>query len=817
MEFVSLQSKIHNIVERMPEKIAIEYGTQKISYFNLECKAMEIARFFQKKIKEQSNVITFLDRSPSLIYSLLGIIQAGMVFVPIEPSFPLNRIKTMLTTVGTRWVISESNYLNKLNQAMIELDYFLNVLLINPLTYGIPEFSHLKIYPLEYPSETNNLKIDFSPKRYAYIYFTSGSTGTPKGVLGRHRSLTHFIDWETKEFGVTKDFKVSQLTIQSFDPFLRDVFLPLCSGATLCIPESQEVILNASKLIQWIEESQITLIHMVPSLFKIMISNIRNENNFQNLKYILLAGELLRGNDIKPFFELFDEKIRLINLYGPTETTLAKFCYWIPKNDQNKPIIPVGKPIDNTEAIILDPHLERCPIGVIGEVYIRTPFISSGYYQDPDSTRKLFIKNPFTENPNDIIYKTGDLGVMLPDGNMIVNGRVDHQVKIRGIRIELGEIENQLLNHADVKEAVVIVSENSKGIKYLMAYIVSHKDIDTTELKEFLLKSLPNYMIPTFVVRIEKMPLNANGKINRGALPVIEDLERNSKDNVAPTNEYEKNLISLWEEIFGTDRKISIKDSFFEIGGNSLYLVKLMGLIEDMYPGKLKAADFFAHPTVEELAKLLQTRVETSVSIKDLCFPLPQNFFKEEIQTVQNELIEFVINDSLYKQLNHLCVEEGISIFSFLLSMYIYLLNDITENNEISVITVPGSSDTMIPVIVDFAKVEDFSELFTTVSQNIEKSQLIFDISNFQENKGLIEKFSVLTAFCNSTHDHHLSLNDFNIIFQFDQQESSISISCHYNAGELRKSKLEELLKKYQGNLNLLAKQYQFEEKSVAK
>jgi amino acid adenylation domain-containing protein len=584
MKIKDLSAQIAEHSRRCPGKTAIRYKDQTISYCQLEKESNKIAIFLSQQAKKVQYIIILLDRSPGLTASILGVLKGGLIFVPIDPVLPGAMIKKILQETRAEWVITSKQYDEVFKEVISQEGA--NVLLIEDI-------------------HDQDGQLDFEPvyNKYCYIYFTSGSTGIPRGVLGRHRSLAHFIQWEINQFGINEHFNVSQFTSPSFDPFLRDIFVPLAVGATSCIVD-KDTLMNPSDLIKWIDQKDIHLIHIVPSLFKMLTKEITDANCFKNLKYVLMAGELLRGNDIRKFTEIFGDRIQLVNVYGPTETTLAKLFYQIKKTDANKTIIPVGEPIEGAQAMILDNDMRKCLTGNIGEIYIRTPFISSGYFNDKELTRQVFLKNPYTDNPQDIIYKTGDLGRQLPDGNIELVGRIDHQVKIRGIRIELGEIENQLLNHQAVRDTVVVARDDGNGDKYLCAYIVSPANVEVSILRTYLSRHLPTYMIPSYFVPMDKIPLNPNGKVDRHALP--EPGSKAARNYTAPRNEIEKKLVKIWAEALYTYPTqyppIGIDDHFFEIGGQSLKAAAVVARIHKELGVKLPLAAIFETPTIKGIS-----------------------------------------------------------------------------------------------------------------------------------------------------------------------------------------------------------------------
>ncbi|WBW96387.1 non-ribosomal peptide synthetase [Oceanirhabdus sp. W0125-5] len=613
METEFLHERVSIIASKFANKTAIEHGDRSICYSELEERANQIANTLNIKIGNKRNIAVMLENGIEIIETMMGIFKCGAVFAPLDPLFPESRIKLMINSIDADWVVTQSAWLNKLNSIMENENKKINVLVLDSIKDEIENYKNLNILEFDINMEKNYCK-SLSNNKHCYIYFTSGSTGTPKAILGRHRSLKHFIDWEIREFGINEDFKISQLTSITFDPFLRDVFVALCTGATLYIPKDKESIITPNRLIQWIDEKEITLVHMVPTIFKAIMHEIEESNHFEKLRYVLLAGELLRGNDIRKFIELFDTRIQLVNLYGPTETTLVKLFHRVDKSDVDRISVPVGKPMNGTQVMILNDEMQICDTGSIGEIYIRTPYITSGYYNNVELSRKVFLQNPFSDNPNDIIYKTGDLGRMLPSGNVEICGRIDHQVKLRGVRIELGEIESHILGFKGVKEVVVVARDDSDGNKYLCAYIISSNQLIVSELKKYLYSRLPDSMIPTGFVQLSKMPLTSSGKIDRNALP--EPQFECETEYEAPENETQEKVLHIWSDILKRN-DIGINHNFFDVGGHSLRAAEAVSRIHKELNFELSLRDIFENPTIKLLDNYMkQTKCNVFTSIK---------------------------------------------------------------------------------------------------------------------------------------------------------------------------------------------------------
>ncbi|WP_066507710.1 non-ribosomal peptide synthetase [Abyssisolibacter fermentans] len=605
MKFNSLPSKFRKIAINMPYKNAIEYGNESLTYLSLDQKSNQLANFFNEVINEKDKrILIMMDRCPNLIESLLGILKIDGIFIPISPYLPLKRYGFIIDDTKSNWVVTHTKWLDKLNNIMKIRNGIMNVILMDNENVDVNKYKYLNIHFIngdvskEFKVSPNIINKD------CYIFFTSGSTGKPKGIIGRHRSLVHFIEWEIKEFNIDDKFRVSQLTAPTFDAVLRDIFVPLCCGGTICIPHDDSIILNELELIKWIEKKQITLIHTVPSLFR-RIANVIDDNNVLNsLKYILLSGEMVRGNDVKKFMNSYKNKISLVNLYGTTETTMIKLFHTINDNDVTKKNIPVGKPIDSTQVMILDDYLNICQQNVAGEVYIRTPFITSGYC-NKELNREVFIKNPFSKNPNDIIYKTGDIGKILTDGNIEIMGRKDNQVKIRGIRIDISEIENSLLKYKKVNEAIILAKDDLKGNKDLYGYIVGDKGLTVKDLRHYLSKELPDYMIPQFYVQLDQMPMTTNGKIDRRKLLSLDANMKTGVQYEKPRDDIDAKLIEICEDILKVD-DISINDEFFLLGGHSLKATNLVARINKEFNKELPLKKILSNPTIKEISDYIK-------------------------------------------------------------------------------------------------------------------------------------------------------------------------------------------------------------------
>lgn len=587
----TLQARIFECLQRYRENVALECGEEKISYEELDRHSNCIANMILSSNgnKKFANICILLNSKTRFITAMIGIFKAGCVFVPLDPAYPDKRIKKIIETVEPTMIITDPDNIYRLKNC--SLNENTKVIAVSNQFYSDDK------------SQMHQPNVSYSIDDPIYIYFTSGSTGAPKAIVGKNNSLVHFIEWEMETFGVDETFHISQLTTPSHDPLLRDVFVALFSGGKVCIPKTKEMILDSEQLINWIDQSRISLIHCTPSLFRMFNSLNLSKQHFSQLKYILLAGERIIPWELKSWFERFNNRIQLVNLYGSTETTMVKTFYLLKPGDVNRRSIPAGVPMKGAKVIILDNNMEVCPPGALGEIIIRTPYRSLGYYNHPELNKSKFIQNPFSNNPNDLIYKTGDLGRILPDGNLEFCGRADRQVKIRGIRVELEEIENEILKYAPIKECAVHLISSSVNDEMLAAYYVSNVEVDEAELRSFLEDSINHYMMPAHFINLETMPLTPNGKLDYDALPHPDRVTTQQSDS--PRDEIEKELAEIWLEILDIS-EVGVKQNFLHIGGHSLNIMTLISKVNKQFDVELPLSEVFKDATIEGIANYIR-------------------------------------------------------------------------------------------------------------------------------------------------------------------------------------------------------------------
>jgi amino acid adenylation domain-containing protein/non-ribosomal peptide synthase protein (TIGR01720 family) len=564
--------------------VAIEEGDDRFTYKQLDNLARAIDQLLAaSSVRSGARIGILCEKRYHTIASIIGILKFGGVFVPIESSMPKARIATMIGQADIDYILAD-NLATDLMETFRQAGA--TVLSIPVAPFGAP-------FP-------DRIQRTYELSDEVYIYFTSGSTGVPKGVVGRNEGLAHFIDWEIRTFGVDNSFRFSQFTNPGFDVFMRDVLVPLCAGATICVPSSGALD-SSREILEWIDRNEINLIHCVPTFFKLFAQHARTPDVCGSLKFVLLAGEKLSGADLRHWYNVFSERVQLVNIYGPTETTLAKGYHLISAKDLVANSIPLS-PIEGAQFLVLDNYRRPLPRTAIGEIYIRTPYASHGYL-DKSLNEKVFFEN--VKGSDGLLYKTGDLGRIVEGSLIEIVGRVDQQIKIRGMRVELEEIRNSILSFGRISDAVVLARHSEDGDANLCAYYVSDTVLNNGELTHYLKGILPDYMVPLFFVALEKMPVNRNGKLDRNALP---DPLTQIASNFATLTPAEGKMRSIWSEILNLDiHRVDPDKSFFELGGHSVKIFHLINKIHDTFSVKLKLGDLFTNNSVRALSRYVHT------------------------------------------------------------------------------------------------------------------------------------------------------------------------------------------------------------------
>lgn len=572
----TIQQLFEEQVKQSPDNIAVVFKDKQLTYRELNEKANRLAGVLRGKgVKPDSIVGLMVERSVEMVVGILGILKAGGAYLPLDLNYPEERIKYMLHDCGAKILLTQGDVKDSAGKVGFESEI---------IDLNDPEI---------YKGECINPVAINKPEDTAYIIYTSGSTGRPKGVMVAHTGIANLKVFFKKELNIDSDDRIIQFASYSFDASVWETFMALLLGASLYIL-SKEVTENTDKFENYINDNKITIATLPPPY----LANVDKER-VKSLRKLITAGSEINLN----LYAKWKDKAEYINAYGPTETTICATVWKDIDNRAELKTIPIGKPITNTKAYIVNKNNQLQPIGVPGELCISGITVAKGYLNKPELTTEKFTVNPFT--PEERMYRTGDLVRWLPDGNIEFLGRIDHQVKIRGYRIEVGEIESALLNYKNLREAVVTAKEVQNGDKHLCAYIMADEEIPASALREYLSAKLPDYMIPSYFVQLEKMPLTTNGKIDRKALPKPDSSIKTGLEYEAPRNVYEEILVRTWEEVLKVNN-IGINDDFFELGGDSLKAIVIVNKINAEFMTGFSSKNLFELKTIKEISKSIQ-------------------------------------------------------------------------------------------------------------------------------------------------------------------------------------------------------------------
>lgn len=636
VKLASFHQLFAEVAERFPQHVALYYQGQTMTYEELNARSNQLAHYLMAEgLQKGSFVAISLDRSFEMIIAVLGVLKAGGAYIPLDPTYPKQRLSFMLEDSKAPLLLTKRKLLDQIptNEA--------KVICIDDCLEKVQQL----------PKTEPEILVTLDD--IAYMIYTSGSTGKPKGVMVSHRGLGNVIQEQRHLFEADEESRVLQFASFSFDASMFEFCMAFGVGATLFLADKED-LLPGSGLIQFLKEHRITHATLSPSVL-----NAMPDAELPDLKVIVTAGEACTEQIVNRFAP----GRRLFNAYGPTETTIwvtTKRC----RPDEGKPTIGVA--IGNVKLYVLDAYQQRVPLGVPGELYIGGIGLAKGYFGREDLTKERFISHPF--EPGEKLYRTGDLVRFLPNGEVDFLGRVDDQVKIRGFRIELGEIEHLLNQHPDVKASVVIVHEDQSKRKRLVAYVVPNekKSEFIFQLRQYLKQKLPDFMVPSFLIELEKLPMTSNGKVDKKALPLPEEshLER---EVVEARNPVEAKLVKIWSEVLGV-QSVGIYDNFFELGGDSILGIQVITRAKEEGI-HLKTKHLFEYQTIAELAQVAEIKTvkiakQEKVEGEAPLTPIQQWFFEQEIDEahhwnqaimlkVKQPLNETLFKEAIYKVIEH--------------------------------------------------------------------------------------------------------------------------------------------------------------------
>ncbi len=570
-----------------PLRVAVRSEENELTYADLNNRANDLAVKISEVVgNETQRIALVLNHDETSVIGMLGTLKAGHTYVPIDYANPLTRLKYIVEDAACQVIVCTAATQSK----VIELQ---------------KELPNLKIVvlPVEGPLEDiPNLENDIDPFQEAYVLYTSGSTGQPKGVRQNHRNVLHFIRVYTNNINISTEDNLSVFSTFTFDASVKDIYGAILNGATVSFYSIVEK--GLAGLADWMNTQSITIIHMVPTIYRHFMNQLSMNEVIETVRIIDMGGEACVKTDVDQFKNHFNSDALFINDYGPTESTIVSQRILSHDSELTRHAVPLGKPVLNTEVFLLTKDNKKAKMYEEGEIVFKSDYLSLGYLNLEELTNKMFTIDPIEKNGR--VYRSGDIGRMLPNGEIEFVQRKDSQIKLNGMRIELSEIEFQLEKLEMVEEAIVMLKMVNNN-NHLVAYVRTEYEVDSNTIKQSLKSNLPKHMVPTIFVPVDIFPLTRTGKIDRKKLPTPSLSQLNMEDFIAPENEIEKQLVGVWAEVLKLDDyEIGVKDNFFELGGNSLQAVLLINKLNKEFDTVLSIENLYDTQTIRDLGYLLQ-------------------------------------------------------------------------------------------------------------------------------------------------------------------------------------------------------------------
>ncbi len=820
-------------VTEFPDKIALSFNDSVMTYKELDSRVDKLAYVMSEKGIAHGDVVGLItDRSFNMIASIMGILKVGASYLPIDPEHPRERIISMLDDSKASAIITQDKYIDKnlfvTNNTFVENGDELpepanrSIISLDQIDYAQEVTKPIK------PSD------EVSANDVAYIMYTSGTSGKPKANLIANYNITRVVK-NTNYITINNNDRLLQLSNYAFDGSVFDIFGALLNGAELILIDN-DTVLDMNKLSEVIMRMNVSVFFTTTALFNLMVD--LNIDALKNVRKILFGGERVSINHVNKALKHLG-KDRIIHVYGPTESTVFATYYPVNEIDCNTGTVPIGKPIANTKVYILDQKGNILPPGIPGELCISGDGLGLGYLNSEELEKSKFVPNPFIKGKR--MYRTGDIAKYLPCLNIEYIGRKDNQVKIRGFRIELEEIEVLLLKHIHVKEAAAILKEEANGTSNLYVYFVSNELLDVSELKSYLSQSLPRQFIPSFFIQLEKMPLTSNKKIDRNALfklndryanfasaPKVSFDEKNSLEkgqsgkeslDLASTQDevldkIEEKLLNIWKQVLCTD-SIDINANFFDIGGNSILLIKMRDLIDKEYQKKVLVTDIFANASIKKLAKLIYYNLSSPAEAKSMLFDnieIAPEYFLQAGEKNNKEVYSISISAKELDQLGYIANKENISISKVLYAVFVYLITQITDQSMITIQSLMNNSNEVKPISFDFKNISSFEDFIKMIKEGLESFELsntyqINEITSGQvdQKNYSIVPFVYISALLNT----RINLNDvYDLIMEINESEKGYELSFDFNSRRLRSIKIKKIVNGYLKLLKVLYDDY---------
>lgn len=677
--------------KKTPNSIAVIFDGISITYEELYKKVLQLSYLLRKKGVGQEKIVGIMvERSIDMIVSIFSVLKAGGAYLPIDPEYPTDRIEYMLSDSSTGILLIQNDLSQKVafSGEIIVID--------NEDIYkeSVPEIENVNCW--------NDL---------CYIIYTSGSTGRPKGVMIEHLAVYNFIKAIPDIVDFSDSKRILVLTTISFDIFVLETLLPLTLGMTIVIADKNQYR-DPKSINELIDKYDIDMLQTTPSRLLLLLEDLNNDfSKLSSLSNILIGGEAFPEALLYKLKKL--QNTRIYNMYGPTETTVWSSVREMTFRNE----IDIGRPIANTQIFIIDEENNILPIDTEGEICISGCGVARGYINKAEITRESFVPNPFLLGK--IMYKTGDVGKWKSDGNIEFIGRKDSQVKLWGYRIELGEIENILGKYDGIKIAAVSLKTDTNGNKYLAGYYVPNRDISVSEVRDFLSVHLPDYMIPSILIELDEMPFTPNGKINKKLLPDISTTRPKLKnDYKEANNEIEKNLIDIWKQVLHIDR-IGVYDSFFELGGDSLKIVRMIFMIENCYPRIVSVADVFDHHNISLLSSyIINKQRSKSLKLPLMRYQLPERFMVSTELSNSDIITKVKLENEIYHRIQKILLNNNFNYTDFFVANYILFISKMIENEKVCIHYVNEDND-LFPLQFNLKESSSFMSFMRLLSREL--------------------------------------------------------------------------------------------------
>jgi len=584
----SISKRFEQQVEKHPMNIAVKIDYDEWTYDMLNKAANRAAaKILALCGSAEGRIGLLFEHGAQMIAGIFAVLKAGKAYIPFDPSLPAKRVHRMLIDSQITALMTNNTNLalaKSLNNSGLQI---------------------INIDDIDPDVSVDNIDLSISPDTVAYILYTSGTTGSPKGVMQTHRNVLHHIRNYTNGLHIRNCDRLTLFSNYSFDAAMMDIMSALLNGATLYPMDSKEK--PSVRLSQWLIREKITIYHSTPMVYRYLIRTLSEEEKFPEIRLVVLGGEEVYRKDVETYKKHFSPECIFVNTYGSTESTIALQYFINHKTQITRNTVPIGYPVDDTEICLLNKTGEVTE--VYGEIAIRSDHIATGYWRTPEMMREVFLPDP--DGGNRRLYRTGDMGRLLPDGSIEFKGRKDLQVKIRGFRVEPAVVESALSNHEVIRECVVTASDNGQGDSKLIAYIVCKESLSSLSLRRYLKDALPDYMIPSEFIQLDAIPLIHNGKTDYASLSLLRSSRTmNRHDYVPPVSPVEKEIAEIWQSVLGID-KVSLHDNFFDVGGHSLMVVRAISLIEKRIGIHVPFREFF-NQTLRQFAASCEEKLPSS-------------------------------------------------------------------------------------------------------------------------------------------------------------------------------------------------------------